>query len=570
MKKLNFLFGLATMFATAFTFSSCSSEELSGENKVSGRQVNFTSAMKGSTRATSDPQSTTVPTGQKVGVFGISDEASTTMTNYNNIQYTVPESGNLTTTNAMTWPTADGAKVSFYAYAPYNSDWTSHTTAQTFTVASDQSAEAGYLASDLLFATPLTDKTVTTDALALAFVHKMAKLNITLNNTGTSDITISSVKINNTLPSIAFTPSDGTLGATSETATDITAASNLAIAASSGTANVCAVVVPQSIAANTTLVTITTSDSKTLIAKLGSETTFASGGSYNFTVNINISESTPATSEVVLLSGTTTITSWTGNNLGADRLFATFGSCGSKAKYNYPIFSWTASSDNLMPMFTFSNGELANYKSLYFSISDLSNGPARIQFFVNNDTKEEILINRSGKHVIDLTNITGINLSDVTEVRIGGKSESGSCHIEASDVYLSPNPPTIMYATFGTPGNKASYVASTNTYSWSDTSSNLMDCFEFSNGQLANYKTLKFKLSNLSGGMVRIGYYVGSTWTEIGNGYGSNGEKPIDLTGLNVDLKTVTKICFGGRSLDNSSTPGSVVIKASEMYLLKE
>lgn len=564
MKKLNFLFGLATMFATVFTFSSCSSEELSGENKVSGRQVNFTSAMKGGTRATSDPQSTTVPTDQKIGVFGISDETPTTMNNYNNIEYTVPESGNLTTTNAMTWPTTVGAKVNFYAYAPYNSDWDSHTTAQTFTVASNQSAEAGYLASDLLYATPLENKTVTDGALALAFEHKMAKLNITLNNTGSDAITINSVVINNTKPSITFTPSNGTLGPEDGTATDITAASNLTIAASSGTATVCAVIVPQPIAANTTLVTITTSDNKTLRAKLGSETTFASGGSYNFTVNINISESTPATSEVVLLSGTTTITSWTGNNLGADRLFATFGNTLNNAGYSFPIFSWTAENSNLMPMFTFSSGELKNYKSLYFTISDLSNGPARIQFYVDNVTNEEILINRSGKHVIDLSNITGINLSEVKEVRIGGKSTSGSCHIEASDVYLSPNPPTIMYATFGTPGGNGSYDANTYTYEWTANTNNLMNCFEFNNGQLANYSKLYFTIA-ISTGTIRIGYSTnGSDFTSFNdNGYSATGTKEIDLTTI-ADRASIKYIKFGGK--DNS---GSAVVKASEMCLLK-
>lgn len=315
MKKLNFLFGLATIVATALSFSSCSSEEFGGGNETRGRQVSFTSKVGGSTRTIDDPQSTTVPTDQKIGVFGISDETKTTMTNYNNIEYTVPASGNLTTTNAMTWPTTDGAKVNFYAYAPYNSDWTSHTTAQTFTVASGQSTNAGYLASDLLYATPLENKTETTEALALAFKHKMAKLNITLNNTGTEAITISSVKINNTKPSITFTPSDGTLGAYSGTVTDITALSSAQEIAANGSVTVCAVIVPQPIAANTTLVTITTSDNKTLIAKLGTATTFASEGSYNFTVNIT--NPTAATTEVLLSLNSTAVTDWTDYNIGA-------------------------------------------------------------------------------------------------------------------------------------------------------------------------------------------------------------------------------------------------------------
>ena len=94
-----------------------------------------------------------------------------------------------------------------------------------------------------------------------------------------------------------------------------------------------------------------------------------------------------------------------------------------------------------------------------------------------------------------------------------------------------------------------------------------MTCFEFSNGELANYSTLTFtyaKATDFVGdlGMVRIGYYVGNTWTEIGNGYGTPGTKEVTLSTLNVDLSTITKICFGGKT-----GTGSVVL--SNMKLTK-
>ncbi|MBR1545391.1 MAG: hypothetical protein IJ633_01160, partial [Prevotella sp.] len=95
--------------------------------------------------------------------------------------------------------------------------------------------------------------------------------------------------------------------------------------------------------------------------------------------------------------------------------------------------------------------------------------------------------------------------------------------------------------------------------------SNLMTVFEFANGELKNYTTLKFTISNLSeGSSVRMGYYVGSTFTEFGNGFYSNGEKTIDLTALDIDLSTVNKIAFGGRS-----SSGSVDILASNVILSK-
>ena len=91
-----------------------------------------------------------------------------------------------------------------------------------------------------------------------------------------------------------------------------------------------------------------------------------------------------------------------------------------------------------------------------------------------------------------------------------------------------------------------------------------MTVFEFPNGELKNYTTLTFTFSNLVDGPVRMGYYVGKTFTEFGNGYYSAGPKTVDLTALGIDLSTVTSIAFGGRS-----NAGSCDIKASDVILSK-
>ena len=117
-----------------------------------------------------------------------------------------------------------------------------------------------------------------------------------------------------------------------------------------------------------------------------------------------------------------------------------------------------------------------------------------------------------------------------------------------------------LYATFGTPASNASYNAP--TYTWTGSTSNLMTVFEFANGELANYGKLVFTFSNLVDGPVRMGYYVGSTFTEFGSGYYNAGKKEVDLTALGIDLSTVTKIAFGGRS-----NAGSCDILASDVFL---
>ena len=114
-----------------------------------------------------------------------------------------------------------------------------------------------------------------------------------------------------------------------------------------------------------------------------------------------------------------------------------------------------------------------------------------------------------------------------------------------------------LYATFGSLPGGAN--ASLGLYTWTATSNNLLPVFTFDNGELANYTTLKFTLSNLTGGMVRMGYYVDGTFTEFGNGYGSSGDKTVDLTALGIDLSAVTKIAFGGRTLNEES--GSVNLR---------
>lgn len=448
MKKNVFLLGIAALLA-ANSMTSCSSDELESQRVQNAAQkISFTYNGWAGTRATSDPQAgTSVATGLNVGIFGVSSESETTMTNYSNNNY-VTASGNAisiaTDGKDMTWPTASGATASIYAYAPYNDTWTL-SDAMTFSVKADQSAEADYLASDLLYASAANQTAGST--VNLAFSHKLSKMNVTISKTSDSniDLTNATVTITNTKTATTLNLTSGAIGEASGTATDIVAVTSLG---ESTTA--CAVIVPQTVSAGTELVKIE-ADGKTLIAKLGSNTTFESGNVYNFTVSVGkVDETSPVTTTTLVL-GSTSVVQWTDNDLGS---------------YSFPK----------------------------------------------------------------------------------------------------------AYATFGTPtpGSNASYDPVTNIYGWSGTTNNLMTCFEFSKGELVNYKTLVFNISSLSGGMVRMGYYIGSTFTEFGSGFGSSGTKYVDLTALDIDLSTVTKISFGGRSLDDSSVPGSVIINPSEVYLSTE
>lgn len=444
MNTKRFFLGMAGMIATIAMFTACSqneAEDIAPINK--SNVISLTSSME-TMRAASELQTNALSTSVKVGAFGVSGSA--TITNGNNNEYTVGTNGTLTATNEMAWPSDASAKVNIYAYAPYQSNWT-YNSANAFSVQTDQSSDANYLASDLLYA-KATDKTQTTEAIALNFTHKLSRINVTIKKgEDASTITLNGAKvyITNTYIATTLNPSTGALAETPSTAADILIGTLSAEPTATGT-TLYGITIPQAIAAATKLVKVTTTD-KVYVAKLGSATTLEGGKSYNFTATIGTS------TEATLTLGSVTLTGW------------------------------------------------------------------------------------------------------------GDATDLGSATME--EAAIEP-----ITANFDSPGSSASY--SSPTYTWTATNNNLMTCFEFTNGELANYTKLTFKINNLTGGMVRMGYYVGSNFTEFGNGYGSNGTKTVDLTALGIDLSTVTKISFGGRTINTGFESGSCDILASEVVLSKE
>ncbi len=432
MKANKFLCSMAGLIA-AMGFIACSSDDANTDQQrmTKSNVINLTSALA-QTRAASDPQSSALSTSSSVGVFVNHNDAA--IANGTNNQHAVSSNGDLTTTSTMNYPAEDGTSVDIYAYAPYAAGM-ALSSDNNFSVATDQSTDEGYLASDLVYATK-TGQTASTSAVSLTFAHKLSKLNITINNTNTDiDLTNAAVYVTGTKIATTFNPSTGTVGTASGDATDIKAISALG----TGT-TACAVIVPQEIAAETELVKIVT-DSKTLVAKLASATTFAAGSAYNFTVNIS-------SASVELTLKATSVTDWNSTDLGAatmeekttevtSPLYATFGTTGSNASYAAPTYTWTGSTSNLMTVFEFSNGELANYKTLTFTFSNLVTGPVRMGYYVGSSfTEFGNGYYNAGTKTVDLTTL-GIDLSTVTKISFGGRSSAGSCDILASDVYLT-------------------------------------------------------------------------------------------------------------------------------------
>lgn len=547
--------------AVAMGLAACSqneAEDIAPINK--SNVISLTSSME-TMRAASELQTNALSTSVKVGAFGVSGSA--TITNGNNNQYTVGTTGNLTATNEMAWPSDASAKVNIYAYAPYQSNWT-YNSANAFSVQTDQSSDANYLASDLLYA-KATDKTQTTEAIALNFAHKLSRINVKIEKGSEATVSLENavISIMGTKTSTTLNPSTGAIGEASGSASEI----KVATLSSDATATVYGIVIPQTLTAGENFVKIKTS-TKTLVAKLSADATIESGKSYNYTATIG------AGTSVVLTLGSVTLDNWTtGTDLGTSEtedyvpepIYASFGTPGSNASYAAPTYTWTGSTSNLMNIFTFANGELADYKTLQYTFSDLVDGPVRIGYYVGSSFTEigNGLYSASMK-TVDLTSL-GIDLSTVTAIAFGGRSNAGSCKIVADDVVLYND--NYLLATFGTPGGSAQYDAISHTYSWGASTNNLMNCFSFTGGELANYSKLNFNFTELAeSASIRINLLYNDD-SNNSKTYNTAGKVSVNISDLLSSGKTaadVKAIRFGGNSGN-----GSCVIKPLEMYLSK-
>ena len=300
-----FFTGMASL-AAAMALTACSQDEadIQPSALTQGNVISLTSQVA-ATRAASDPQTTALSTSNKVGVY-VTGSSSTL---YNNVEHSVGDAGALTATTTMNYPTEDGATVNIYAYAPYASSL-ELSSDNAFSVSTDQSAESGYLASDLVYASK-TGQASTSDVVSLTFAHKLSQLQIIVQKDDAIDISGGvTVYLTGTNTAATFNPTTGAVAAaTTANVQDIKVATITEV----GT--VYAIAVPQDIAANTELVKITTSD-KTYKAKLTTATSLTGGKAYSFTVKLVASSSSVV--EVPVSLTATSITEWgTPTSLGS-------------------------------------------------------------------------------------------------------------------------------------------------------------------------------------------------------------------------------------------------------------
>ena len=281
MKTKKLLFAAAAL--TVLT--ACSSDDSPMDNveqrvpvtlaysTIDATETRAAQGVKGMTRAAQNLNEGTFASDESVKVR-ISNTGAGEWTDYT---FTTGSAGTMTAPNPAPYYPAGSQNIDIVAYYPA-------TAGTTFTVAADQTADASYKASDLMFAS-VTDQAKTAEAVNLAFSHKMAKLCVNIT-AGQGVGSITSVSILNVRPTVSFNQTTGEVGEATGSSTSIAVSNNGA-----------AVIPAQTIDGG--LLSIVT-DKGTATYSVASKA-FAAGQLYTLNITVNLRA----------VGTTTAITGWT-------------------------------------------------------------------------------------------------------------------------------------------------------------------------------------------------------------------------------------------------------------------
>lgn len=276
MKKiLYFLF-------SSLAFASCIGETIESNDETKGKQneIQLSAVLQGMTRANNlNLQSTQIVPGQQVGVYIEGCDVSMV-----NCPWEIGANGSMENRgNKAYWV---GTDIDITAYHPYMTD--EEVASKTFSVKTDQSTNADYLASDLLYAQRSASKT--TAPVPLTFYHKLSKIMVQLVSDDYEDVSGAKIYVSGTKTETQFDVDD--LQITPQgSVTDIKASISTAQYPSGA-----AIIIPQTLEKGTTLLKVFF-DNIEYRYNLPEEMTFHSGKSYLYTVNVR-----HASREIQLLS----------------------------------------------------------------------------------------------------------------------------------------------------------------------------------------------------------------------------------------------------------------------------
>lgn len=213
------------------------------------------------------------------------------------------------------------------------------------------------------------------------------------------------------------------------------------------------------------------------------------------------------------------------NSAYATKLYATYGTPAGEGRWNAEtgVYNWTASTSNLMDLFTFGNGELKDYVSLQLSTSDYVDGPYRVCFMNGSNVAATIAFYSAGDKDLVFANreeTKNLDLSTITSIKFGGASNSGSVKISQKPYLVKPM--SLVFGDDGFAEISLSDMTASGGFSLNDQTGELTGTGEY--GSLSiNFPTEGVDLSALTGFSVT---YTGDNLFnnfEIGNGTTNKG-----------------------------------------------
>lgn len=279
------------MAAAALALTACSNDENLLNDSNAPVEIRLSSSLQVQSRATHGLD-TQIQAGHTVTVWVDENDNNTNPELYND-ELRVAAGGALTsiTGTTMYFPSS-GNPVNIYAIHGNLDDYSTFWGAkQTHTVATDQTGTSnGYAASDLVYCKS-TNVAKTKNTVNLVFKHLLSKVEVVLLQ-GAGNPDISKVAILNTKRSAEFTPvkeSDWTVTATGKLR-DIVIDHDITATADKDTNPAIneAIIVPQTLAAGTEFIKVTTTEGGTLVYKLPAETTFNPNNYYRYIITANL------------------------------------------------------------------------------------------------------------------------------------------------------------------------------------------------------------------------------------------------------------------------------------------
>ena len=320
MKKRNFWLALASV--ATFSLGACNNDDTQVNDDPVAQQTRITLSayLNSSTRATQNLQSTQITQDAQAGVFASDGAAEADLeyaAQYVNRNFRVDASANLIQNDEgveLAFPQVETPSANIFAYVPYNAAWTDLAAEQTFEVKADQSADANYLASDLLYGVPTTNPvsaatSATQQDVKLNFTHKLSKVNLSFTVVATDkelSLAGATAKLQNVATSIQINLSTGVLTPMEGAAVGEVIMASVPTATDRTTTYSCSgIIVPQTVKAGTTLVVLTTANKQKYELVLSNDIEFKENGTTNLQLEVGNTEL-----PVIKMAGNSSLAGW--------------------------------------------------------------------------------------------------------------------------------------------------------------------------------------------------------------------------------------------------------------------